>query len=139
MGRRTITHLADANGVSTGQISVFDTRTLFDAQVEALARLGYQFDGIIAAGRTIGANNYQIDDLSRANMLMSYNSPPSTWITSDNQIITLNAAQFQAGCQNVNTYYNAMIANRRTHKNAIAAIKDIPSCDIYDVSTGWPP
>lgn len=141
MGRRTVTHLADASGVSTGQVSVFDTRTMFDAQVEALGRLGFQFDAIIAAGRTIGAKTYQIDDASRAAMQQTWNNNiwPVTWIAADNSTISLTQVNFQAGAQNILQYYNAMILTRRTHKNAIAALADIPSCDAYDVTTGWPP
>lgn len=121
---------------------VTDTRTVFDAQVDAMVRLGQQFDSIIAAGRIIGAKVIQIDDASRAEMskqLATNNAWPISWIAADNSILSLSQLVFSAGCKNVNDYYQAMVLNRRAHKNTIAALADVVSCDAYDVTTGWPP
>lgn len=119
---------------------VTDTRTLFDAKAEAVVRLGQQFDAIISAGRTIGAKTYQIDDASLAAIQQQYNSGtwPVVWITMDNSTISLTQLNFQGGCQNILLYINLMVLNRRAHKNTIAALADIPTCDAYDVTTGWP-
>lgn len=147
MGQKNTTHTTTfdpqdpTTRIATGQTVTTDTRSLFEAQAEAVLRAAQKFDALIVAGRVIGAKTYQIDDASRAAMLNAWNNNvwPITWIAMDNSTISLTQAQFQAGGQNILQYYNAMVLQRRTHKTNIVALADIPSCDAYDVSTGWPP
>lgn len=127
------------NQIASGNYTIVDDRTLADAQAEVTGRLGSYFNTIIGQGLVISGNTYQIDDNSRSLMLQTYNQPsPISWITMDNKTMSFTSAQFQAGCLRVNSYYNAMVLNARTHKNNILALVSVAACDAYDITTGWP-
>jgi len=164
MGQRSVIHLADANGVSTGEVEIIDTRTLADAQGEALARLASLFmvtDGgmagsLIDAGLTITIEGstklYQIDDASRANIAgkatqaalsliagTNINWPPnSVWITADNSTQALSAADMVLLGVTVANYGTALVINARALKDEILALTAVADCDGFDVTQGWP-
>ncbi|MBN9568690.1 MAG: DUF4376 domain-containing protein [Alphaproteobacteria bacterium] len=141
MGSRITTHNLD------GTISVSDTRTIDDARAEAAQRLEGHFAALIVAGRNYAGHNYQIDDASRANInaaaTMAMVAPDAWsgdfyWIASDNSHVPMTAAEVIAFGLNAGDYYTAMIFTNRAHKDAIAALTTISTCDAYDVTAGWP-
>lgn len=140
MGTKHTIYLADANGVSTGQTQVIDTRNLADAVAEVLHRLDNQFASVVNAGLKIGVNTYAVDPQSRADMLQAWNNNtwPVQWPTMAGTLVSLTQAQFQAGGQIVIQFMIGMKANFATHTININALSTIAACDAYDVTTGWP-
>lgn len=129
----------------TAAQAIIDTESnwLPYAKVKKVIDCQAAFDSIIAAGRIIGVKTYQIDDASRSAMQQTYNAGaaafPINWIAMDNTTVALTQAQFQAGCQNILAYYNAMVLNRRALKNAVAAATTYVQLQTIDLNSGWPP
>ena len=148
MGMRITTHNLD------GTTTTVDTRTLADAQAEALGRLGAQYASIIAAGLAVTVQGvsrvYQIDDASQIKLagagmtaIAAFTAGGSWpagfyWIAADNSTQPMTADDCLAFAKTISAYVTAVIYAYRAAKDVIAAIDNINDCDTFDVTTGWP-
>lgn len=151
MGSKKVIYLSDGNGGSSGAVQVIDTRNLADAQNDALNRLNNQYNGLYASGFNYNGQNFQIDPDSQAkinaacSMAMAIQASGAqwpanyTWIASDNTTMSLGtvAAVLTFGL-GVGQYVTSLVLTNRAMKDAIASLPDIPSCDAFNVASGWP-
>jgi hypothetical protein len=156
MGSKVTIHIADKNGVSTGETEVIDTRDLAEAQGEALARIAVHYEAIIAAGVIVSVQGrskiYQIDDAARINMAgaaadaaaVLQGTPGAiwpadfSWIAADNTEQPMSAADCFAWAQAIKSYWTAVAFANRALKNQVLALTSREECDALDVSRGWP-
>lgn len=145
MGAIVVRHNLD------GTITVTDTRTLADAQNEALTRLANFYNSLYAAGFNYNGKNVQIDPASLQNVNAAASMaiaaqatnaawPQSyVWITTDNSTLALTTAPAViAFGVAIGNYVTTLIMTNRALKNAIAALTTIAVCDAFDVMQGWP-
>ena len=150
MGAVSVTHIADSDSNSTGEIIVQDDRTLSDAQAQLRGRLAGQYAGLISAGRIYNGKIYQIDQASAQNISGAATLAVASvaagvtwpagfhWIAADNSQTPMAAADMIAFGQNIAGYLTGLIYANRALKDAISALTSIVDCDAFDVTQAWP-
>lgn len=131
---------------------------LAHAQGRALAALGELYLGKIGAGLVYAvdggdARPYQIDPASQTLIagaaadagLVAAGAPGALawpdgfgWITADNAIVPMDAAQCFAFGQAVKAYVTGLVLNNRALKTAIGAAADVAAVQAIDLTQGWP-
>jgi len=144
MGSKVTTHLTG------GGSETVDTRDIEDARADAISRLAFEFVARVDAGRNYGGANYQVDDVSRANisgasaMALAVQASDGAWpegfywIASDNSHTAMSAADMIAFGMDVGAYYTALVVSNRALKDLIAALLTNEACDAFVVTEGWP-
>lgn len=97
--------------------------------------------GIFTIGN-VTANSYELTSVDGTAWAVFTSGGSATltceWTSVDNTINDLTAAGFLSLATALGNYSDLCFRTARTHKNAINALTDTASVNVYDYTTGWP-